>query len=155
MASLFLFVLLLSPLAPSFCPNEEANLSCVVSGGFCGRCRGRACLFFIMVLVQRGSTKDHGTWSSEHWLGMRHVSETSHAQCWCLSSKINYRADLFFCLHFASGFIFKSVFVLFRLTHELLFLWIQPFKVVQHMSILGWIDFGEMNNSAVLSVPLV
>lgn len=69
----FLFARLPSPLAPSFSPNEQANLSCAMSGGFCGRCSGRARLFFIMALVQRGSTKDHGTWSSEHWLGMRHV----------------------------------------------------------------------------------
>lgn len=73
-ASFFFFVLLPSPPAPSLSPNEQANLSCALSGGFCGFCSGRACLFFIMALVQGGSTKDHGTWSSKHRLSMRHVS---------------------------------------------------------------------------------
>lgn len=39
-----------------------------------GCCSGRAFLFFIMALAQRGSTKDHGTRSSKRRRGMRHVS---------------------------------------------------------------------------------
>lgn len=71
-ASLFLFVLLPFPLAPSFSPNEQANLSCVVSGGFCGRCSGRALSVFHYGSCAERQHK--GSWDSEQQASVRHAA---------------------------------------------------------------------------------